>query len=1017
MKKILTVFAILMVGFIGGCSCDEGSGVTTILPKANIKDPSGNMKQSGGAYELNFGDVIVGDVKMIELEVSNTGENDLRLETPTLSGSNEFSAKLIANELKPGKKTSLQITYSPQDVGVDTATLTLKTNDRDNPSITINLKGRGIIAEIEVCLKDQNRCNDDNKTELSIDFGSVAYGQESKRYTFTVANKGDAELNVFDVKVLQCPYTKVNCELEEMEVPTYPEFVYEPSEVVGKYRGGEVREFQIYYKPVNGGSDRGALVISSEDPNEREVYIILNGTCIAPRVCPQPPYSIDFGEVVIGQTKEMTFDLTSCGTEKLIISKMEYSATTSDEFGWVETPALPIELNVGEKYTLKVKYTPKDTIEDTGRIEVSTNDPQSPNGYISVRGKGKEGPSCNLVVDPTELDFGSIVKGKTSSEKPIMLTNTGELDCTITSFTKIQGPDSFKMTRPDFSNPVTIKPGNSLAVYFTYTPAIIGAEQSRWRVVSNDKETPNQDVILKGEGVNTQPCIIEATPNPVQFGLVQLGTSKTVSVTLKNTGGQNCFISGLKFDASSSPYFTLGNFPIPKTLMPSATAKFDVTFKPRDIKTETGKILVEILSGFLPKTAATIPVSGGGTGPKVCVNPQKVEYGIVNIGSSADQTVEVINCGTADLDISSIKLSAQSSPDFSIVGSVPTGKYAAGEKKTVTVRYKPMEEGEDKGKLDIASTDPIDPVYSVVLHGYGADPNTQCGNVTGRVCSPGQEIWIGGAKVCVGSKCTISDPDGYFTLSCVPVGQQTVHIEAGSFTTDVPVEVKNRETTDIGAQCVKSNAKIAVMQGQWDAMEDILDQLKLPYTLYPQDDTSVVDNYSTLSKYDILIINCGAGESLDSNTINNLKNWVLAGNSFMASDYAYDYFEKAFPNAVDFYGDDNTTNAAQSGGSARGIQGCTAPLMCDIIDQNMVALMGVNQVGISSICWATADSAAPDAVVHIEGDVYNKQQKNPVIVSYKPTQTSGRIVFASFHLKDQNAANMKKIFFYLIFQM
>jgi len=91
--------------------------------------------------------------------------------------------------------------------------------------------------------------------------------------------------------------------------------------------------------------------------------------------------------------------------------------------------------------------------------------------------------------------------------------------------------------------------------------------------------------------------------------------------------------------------------------------------------------------------------------------------------------------------------------------------------------------------------------------------------------------------------------------------------------------------------------------------------------------------------------------------------------------------------------------------------------MCDIIDQNMVALMGVNQVGISSICWATADSAAPDAVVHIEGDVYNKQQKNPVIVSYKPTQTSGRIVFASFHLKDQNAVNMKKIFFYLIFQM
>ena len=1017
MKKVFIAVIIIIMGLIGGCSCDDTSGVTTILPKANIKDPSGNMKQNGDAYELNFGDVIVGSVKMIELEISNTGENNLVLETPVINSSTEFSAKLLDKEIQPGKKTSLQITYSPQDVGEDAATLTLKTNDKENSAITINLKGRGILADIEVCLKDQNKCNDENKTELSIDFGSITFGQESKRYTFTVANKGDSDLNIFDAKILQCPFTKPDCELREMEVPTYSEFIYEPSDIVGTYKGGQIKEFQIYYKPVNGGSDKGALVISSEDPNEGNVHILFNGTCIAPRICPQPPYSIDFGNVVVGQTKEMTFDLTSCGTEKLVISKMEYSTTTSDEFGWVETPTLPIELNPQDKYTIKVKYTPKDVGEDTGRIEVNTNDPQSPNGYITVKGNGKEGPSCNLVVDPTELDFGSIVQGKTSSEKPIMLTNTGELDCTITSFTKIQGPDSFKMTRPDFSNPVTIKQGNSLTVYFTYTPSVLGAEQSRWRVVSNDKETPNQDVILKGEGVKTQPCVLEATPNPIQFGLVQLGTSKTISVTLQNTGGQNCFISGLKFDASSSPYFTLGNFPIPKTLMPNATAKFDVTFKPRDIKTETGKILVEILSGFLPKTAATIPVSGGGTGPKVCVNPQKVEYGIVNIGSNSDQAVEVINCGTADLDINSIKLSAQSSTDFSIVGSVPTGKYAAGEKKTVTVRYKPMEEGEDKGKLDISSTDPIDPVYSVVLHGYGADPNTQCGNVTGRVCSPGQEIWIGGAKVCVGSKCTISDPDGYFTLSCVPVGQQTVHIEAGSFTTDVPVEVKNRETTDIGAQCVKSNAKIAVMQGQWDAMEFILNDLKLPYTLYSQGDYRVVSDYNELKKYDILIINCGAIENLDSNVISNLQNWVMAGNSFMASDYAYDYFEKAFPNAVDFYGDDNSADSAQSGGSARGMTGCTAPLPCDITDQNLVALMGINQVGISSICWATADSAGQDTIVHIEGDVYNKQQKNPVIVSYKPTQTSGRIVFASFHLRDQNAANMEKIFFYLIFQM
>jgi hypothetical protein len=197
-------------------------------------------------------------------------------------------------------------------------------------------------------------------------------------------------------------------------------------------------------------------------------------------------------------------------------------------------------------------------------------------------------------------------------------------------------------------------------------------------------------------------------------------------------------------------------------------------------------------------------------------------------------------------------------------------------------------------------------------------------------------------------------------------------------------------------------------------MEYILDDLKLPYTLY--NTSFVIEDYNELSKYDILLINCGAEENLNPDTIRNLQNWVMAGNSFMVSDYAYDYVERAFPNAIDFYGDDNTQDSAQSGGSNRP-GGCTAPLTCDIVDQNLVAVMGVTQVGIASICWATMDSAASDTVVHIEGDIYGKNAKNPVIASYKPTQNSGRVTFASFHLKDQNAANMKKIFFYLIFQM
>jgi len=76
----------------------------------------------------------------------------------------------------------------------------------------------------------------------------------------------------------------------------------------------------------------------------------------------------------------------------------------------------------------------------------------------------------------------------------------------------------------------------------------------------------------------------------------------------------------------------------------------------------------------------------------------------------------------------------------------------------------------------------------------------QCipGAVTGYVCAPGQDFFIGGAKVWIdGVGCdgqpvhieTFSDGNGVYMLQGVPKGQQLVHVEKGGFTKQYQVMI------------------------------------------------------------------------------------------------------------------------------------------------------------------------------------------------------------------------------------
>ena len=53
------------------------------------------------------------------------------------------------------------------------------------------------------------------------------------------------------------------------------------------------------------------MEVTSDDPDEPIVVIELLGNGLAPKICPQPPFLVDFGSIAVGSTAQKSYRFTS----------------------------------------------------------------------------------------------------------------------------------------------------------------------------------------------------------------------------------------------------------------------------------------------------------------------------------------------------------------------------------------------------------------------------------------------------------------------------------------------------------------------------------------------------------------------------------------------------------------------------------------------------------------------------------------------------------------------------------
>ncbi len=195
---------------------------------------------------VDFGEVYAGDSREKDVMIRNIGTDTLHIEELLIDGN--FSVVNDADWtrlLSPESTTIVQLAYSPiQDEHIE-GSLTVISNDRENPAVLVRLLAEGLAPAIEI--------------EPSVwDFGNPEIGCVSQ-LDISIANVGRAPLEIAEDGIW---FEDLGGNGEMALVHNLPEgLVLDPIA-----EGGTPVSLQVHYVPTDVQPDTGILHVESNDP-------------------------------------------------------------------------------------------------------------------------------------------------------------------------------------------------------------------------------------------------------------------------------------------------------------------------------------------------------------------------------------------------------------------------------------------------------------------------------------------------------------------------------------------------------------------------------------------------------------------------------------------------------------------------------------------------------------------------------------------------------------------------------
>ena len=243
-------------------------------------------------------------------------------------------------------------------------------------------------------------------------------------------------------------------------------------------------------------------------------------------------------------------------------------------------------------------------------------------------GSSNQSPSGTIALTNPSLAFGSV---KAGGSKTVSTTATNSGSAAVTINSVAVSSKYFNLSSP--SLPVTIASGQSIPLSVVFTPNAAGTFSGSISISSTATDSVTS-LAVSGTGTTTEtpPGQLALNPGSESFGNVTVGSSRSSTLTLTNSGGTSVDVSQVSV---SGPGFQLSGITAPLMLNASQSMTFSVAFAPQASGSVSGSV---ILTSNGSNPSLTIPLSGTGTSTvttaQLGVTPATLGLGNVVVGTS-----------------------------------------------------------------------------------------------------------------------------------------------------------------------------------------------------------------------------------------------------------------------------------------------------------------------------------------------------------------------------------------------
>lgn len=438
---------------------------------------------------IDFGNVPVGTTTAPQtVTLSNTGNASLTVDpltaaaAPFARAGGTCSAPPIT--LTAGSSCTLTYTFAPTVTGAANQTLTVTSSGTG--SGTIALTGNGVQGNLTI-------------TPGSVNFGSVNVGTPSAEETVTLANTGTATLDVTALTAAAAPFARTGTGTCSASLPI-------------TITAGSSCTLTYTFTPAVVGPASQNLTVTANAPGSGTIALSGTGVAAEFSVTPNP---VAFGNQVVGTTSgPLIATLANTGTGSLSVTALPDPAAPFARTGGT-CAAAPFTLAPSTSCTVIYTFAPAAVGPATGSVAIGSSvGPVA----LSLTGTGIQG---NLVIAPATVPFGNQPIGSTSAPQSVTLSNTGTASLDVTALTTAAAPFARAGGTCGASPPITLTPGGSCTLTYTFAPTATGVANQVLTVTAN---APGSGTItLSGTGTPAADLSIVKTSavNLISLGLIQ----------------------------------------------------------------------------------------------------------------------------------------------------------------------------------------------------------------------------------------------------------------------------------------------------------------------------------------------------------------------------------------------------------------------------------------------------------------------------------------------------------------